>query len=106
MPRQTSTVTHGEQQRPPPEKLIPASEQWRIINDSGLLDSYNGPKARILKRDASSGTSKIREVDPDDIDTDDDEYDYQEPGSELPDKIFDAILLTIPLTFLWLMMDM
>ena len=107
MSPQASTPTQGEQQHPPLEEHIPESEQWRIIEDSGLLDGYNGPKTRILKRNtASGGTSKIQEVDLDDIETDNDEDDYQGPGSDLPDKIFDSILLIIPLTFLWLMMDM
>ncbi|KAF8340489.1 uncharacterized protein EI90DRAFT_3117024 [Cantharellus anzutake] len=108
--QQSSTQSYKARER---EEHIPESEQWGIIQNSGLLDSYDGPRARVLKRNTSSG--RFQEVDPYDIETDNEEEEDseeereeggpQEPPTDLPDKIFDAVLLVIPLTFLWLMMD-
>lgn len=63
------------------EKLdIPDDEQWRLINESGLLK----------KLDAAS--PELSTEAPDEI--------------SLGDEVFDAALLVIPFSFLLLMMDM
>jgi hypothetical protein len=72
---------------PTPED-IPEDEQWRLVNDSGILKDYDGPQARVLHRD------------PDNISSE------NQNSGDLADRIFDAILLIIPLTFMYLLMDM
>jgi hypothetical protein len=67
---------------------IPEDEQWRLINDSGILKDYDGPKARVLHRDADKISSE------------------NEASGDLGDRILDATLLIIPLTFFYLLMDM
>ena len=67
---------------------IPEDEQWRLIQDSGILKDYDGPEARVLHRDKDNISSE------------------NENAGDLADRIFDAILLIIPLTFFYLLMDM
>ena len=59
---------------------IPEDEQWRLIDQSGIL--------------------KQAQTEDNDSDNDDDE------DSSLPDEIFNAVLYIIPFSFLLLMMEM
>ncbi|KAF9510224.1 hypothetical protein BS47DRAFT_1384056 [Hydnum rufescens UP504] len=67
---------------------IPEDEQWRLIQDSGILQDYDGPNARVLHRDMDRSSA----VD-------------EPPSGDLADRIFDAVLLIIPLSFFYLLMD-
>lgn len=70
---------------------IPEDEQWRLIQDSGVLKGYDRPAARVLHRDADKISS----------------FNANEDASgDLADRIFDVILLVVPLTFFYLLMDM
>ena len=63
------------------EKLVkPDDEQWRLVNESGLLKTINATSPKLLTEEP-------------------DEY-------SLVDEVFDAALLIIPFSFLLFMMDM
>jgi hypothetical protein len=72
--KKTNTAQKGNEQL-----VIPEDEQWRLINDSGLL-------------------RKIGDDTP--------ELSTKEPDEVPPDDIFDAVFLIIPFSFLLLIMDM
>ena len=67
---------------PPKEEEIPMDEQWRLINESGLL-------AQKIPRAADAPIPSPVEAEQD-----------------TADEIFFAAMLIIPFTFLYLAMDM
>lgn len=65
-------------QTKPAEPLIPEDEQWRLVNESGIL-------------------KKIKDIPPEDTD---------EGLPPLAEEIFNAIVLIMPMSFLLLLMEM
>lgn len=75
---------------------IPPEEQWRLVNDSGILDGLDAKNTRILRRG-------------DDEDTDSligDDEPLEEASGDLADEVFHAILLIVPMSFIYILMDM
>ncbi|KAF8351538.1 hypothetical protein F5887DRAFT_938012 [Amanita rubescens] len=72
--KKANTAQKGNEQL-----VIPEDEQWRLVNDSGLLRKIGDDTPEL-------STEKRDEVPPDDI--------------------FDAVFLIIPFSFLLLIMDM
>lgn len=60
---------------------IPESEQWRLINESGILNSAPGPTG-----------SEVQEL--------------EEEETPLAEEIFNSVIMIIPFSFLLLMMEM
>lgn len=60
---------------------IPETEQWRLINESGILNSAPGPA--------------VPEV-----------QDSEEEATPFAEEIFNSVILIIPFSFLLLMMEM
>lgn len=72
--------TKGTKKSPSPQPEIPEQEQWRIINETGLLKQLPGSPRHVT----------------------------QEEQEETPfaEEILNALLLIAPFTFLLVMMDM
>ncbi|KAF8313572.1 hypothetical protein DL93DRAFT_2113790 [Clavulina sp. PMI_390] len=87
---------------------IPEDEQWRIIKESGILEG--------MKHRAEPAPPDNYDSDEDDSDSELPEGDYpnelnglrtsEDEPPDTPELFFQAIILTIPMCFLYTMMDM
>lgn len=59
---------------------LPEEEQWRIINETGILKKFPGPRASDVV--------------------------HEEEQTPFADEVFNAMLLIIPMSFLLLLMEM
>ncbi|KAL5527489.1 hypothetical protein ACEPAG_6280 [Sanghuangporus baumii] len=74
---------------------IPENEQWRIIEETG-----------VLKRIPEEWRSKSSKVPPPDTEPQKENGDDDDPFSPLCDEVFNAICFTIPFSSLYIMMDL
>lgn len=85
------------------ETIIPEDEQWRIINESGVLQGLKRPSQVSIDQDSADERSAAAYT-PDDSEEEVEEH-PSEQDEDTPELIFDAILLIVPLCFLYAMMD-
>lgn len=87
---------------------IPEDEQWRLINASGVLETFKRP-SEVFQDAYDSEDERIVAADTGDDESDNEQMtDVEETGetADRLDQIFEAVLLIVPLCFLYAMMDL
>jgi hypothetical protein len=101
MTKRKSKTKSAQPDKPTPP-VIPEDEQWRIIEQTGILDGKNTTVRRRTPRLEVVDSEDERELDEP---VSDDEAD-DPPEDDAPEYIFQAIMLIVPMTFLYAMMDL
>ena len=85
------------QSQPPPTEDIPESEQWRIIEETGVLKRIPEEWRAKSSEVPPPGTTAPKQENGDDDD---------DPFSPFCNEVFNAICFTIPFSSLYIMMVM
>lgn len=83
------------------EIVIPEDEQWRIIDEAGILQGVGRHSEPEPKNDDSDAERRAQPYPPS-LNEDNDE----EEQGDLSESIFQAVLLVVPMCFLYSMMDL